>query len=682
MGQKFIQLVVTVNKQDLIILRRIEDSYINITQLLAILVKLDLLQPKQIENFLKNEVLSNTQYQGTIKQYNDYRDHENGAIRGLWISYDKAVHLAIKFDIYEITKLLFLIDVHEFDNLPSSNKRLFDDGDDEDDDDDNEGNHNNSNNNKNSNNNNNSNNKNGNNNIKANAQSPTKKPKLETDESISKIIQKLTKLNKNYPYTLPPVELDNQDMITDFKMKFGQVFKDDNDDNKLSNQDIKTIFEPIINKYYDYIDIPLDIKGQTALHFASTLASSNLVSSFIKLGLNSPIRGNIDGESPLISMIQVTNSMEKGNFFEILSNYLYPNLWLYDLKSQSILHHLVLQSNKKSESIKFYTIKIIEFIISNDNYLNNFLKNIINLRDIQGNTCLHLAVENESKWFIKLFLSLKADPNIANKSGIKPIDFDIVKEINNYEFKDHIFDLIETSIEFLNKRVEIDSNIHEVEPIKKIVKLESNKKSTDEDNYENSSSKIFQSIQDLITSTNNEYEMILNKKREQIASLNKALLDSTIVTANNRYILKTISDKLADFDNIKLQMANINDKLQSLKQEIPEIKDEDYSELENFDADEPFIIKPLYDKLINQEPIDDLKTEDLIKSLPEENVLKARIAAYKQVNSNLESELNTLLNYSELTSKFKKIVSICTGVDINEVDEYLDGLLEAVQVQQ
>ena len=69
------------------------------------------------------------------------------------------------------------------------------------------------------------------------------------------------------------------------------------------------------------IDIPLDLKGQTALHFASTLASLNLVSSFIELGLNSPIRGNNAGESPLISCIQVTNSMEKGNFTKILSNW-------------------------------------------------------------------------------------------------------------------------------------------------------------------------------------------------------------------------------------------------------------------------------------------------------------------------------------------------------------------------
>lgn len=638
LGQKYIQLVVTINKQDLAILRRIEDSYVNVTQLFQILVKLGILKLSQVDNFLSNEILTNSQYLGTAKQFIDFREHETLAVRGLWIPYDKAVSLAIKFDIYELTKMLFLVDVHEFDNLPKSNKRIFDE-------------------------------------LEETDQSPSKKPKL--DQDVSKTISSLAKSNNNFPFTLPPIELNNQELITEFKLKFGQVFKSDNDDNKLSFDEVKAIFQPVIDKYSDFMDIPLDVRGQTALHFAATLASSNLVSSFIKLGLNSPIRGNADGESPLISTIQVTNSMEKGNFLELLSNWLYPNLWLYDTKSQSILHHLVLQSNKKIDSVKFYATKIIEFIISNDQYLHDLLKNLVNLQDTNGNTCLHLAVEAESKWFIKLFLLLQADAGIANKEGIRPHDFEIVKETDKLDFKDQTFDLVKTSVEFLNKRLEIDGNL-EIEPLKPIVKQEPRQN----DDQGNSSSKIFQSIQDLLTNTNNEYDMILNNKREQIANLNKALHGSTIVTANNRYILKTIAEKLADLDNIKLQMANINDKLQSSKQEIPELKDENYDDAKSFDADEPFIIKPLYNKIVNDESVDDLKTEEFIESLQPASILQARIAAYKQVNSQLETELDTLLNYSELTSKFKKIVSICTGVDINEVDEYLDGLLEAVEVQQ
>ena len=78
-----------------------------------------------------------------------------------------------------------------------------------------------------------------------------------------------------------------------------------------------------------------------------------------------------------------------------------------------------------------------------------------------------------------------------------------------------------------------------------------------------------------------------------------------------------------------------------------------------------------------------MKTDDyLLSQLQPAPILKARIQAYKDINSKLEKELKTLVDYSDLTSKFKKVVSICTNVGVNEVDEFLDGLLEAVEGQQ
>ena len=140
---------------------------------------------------------------------------------------------------------------------------------------------------------------------------------------------------------MPAVIIDNSnsEIANDIKVKLGDVFKrDDEKPDGISFEDVKLAFADALSRYTPetIIDIPLDLKGQTALHFASTLASLNLVSSFIELGLNSPIRGNNAGESPLISCIQVTNSMEKGNFTKILGNWLYPDIWLLDKEKNSI----------------------------------------------------------------------------------------------------------------------------------------------------------------------------------------------------------------------------------------------------------------------------------------------------------------------------------------------------------
>ncbi|KAI5963556.1 SWI6 [Candida pseudojiufengensis] len=677
------------NINELNILRRVQDSFINISQLLQILVQLNLLSSSQIESFIKNEILTNPEYHGrnlnskNNSQILDYRNNDNKNLRGIWVSYDKAVNIALKFDIYELTKDLYLVDVHDFEKLPKYKKRSLDDDNDD--------------------------------SFIDHIGSPSKKQKLENNTTKSNnessqnkqttipknskiIVDKYVKQNNKYPFTLSPKVIDDSqlDLTNDIKIVLGEIFKkDDKLEDEVSIDVVKKEFEPILQKYSksDHQDIPLDQKGQTALHFASTLASLNLVSSFIQLGLSSPVCGNDFGESPLISCIQVTNSMEKGNFNDILTNWLYPNIWLFDKSGKSILHHLALQSDK-NESFKFYLIKILEYILlSNDKKLIEFKTNIINSKDDEGNTALHIAIEKENKWLIKILLELGADVKITNKHNIKCEDFEILNDLEKDEFDDHIFHLIQTSYEFLNERIEtvgID-NITEAEELKESVEPNLPNSFEDNSNEPDSSSKIFQSIQHLLSDTNHQYANILNSKRQQIKTLDQALHDATITAANNRFQSKKLKENLINLDNLKLQVVNVTDKLLLLKQEYNNNNDKDTNEeeQEKFDenqqyyADAPYIIEPIYKKITNNESLDDLKNDtDLMKSLPPINSLKAKINAYKQINENLENELQSLIDYSELTSKFKNVVSICTNVGIGEVDELLDGLLEAVEGQQ
>lgn len=668
----------------IVILRRVQDSYINISQLFSILLKIGHLSEAQLTNFLNNEILTNTQYLssgGSNPQFNDLRNHEVRDLRGLWIPYDRAVSLALKFDIYELAKSLFLIDVHDYDDLPkvvTANKRSLYEG-------------------------------------SADGEkdagltgSPSKKQKIQADKmngdqaDIQSILKKTIQENKSFPRTLPPLASDeeNSELESDIKLKFSEIFKKDNT-SELSYTDIKSTFQNILQNKQENLrlltDISLDQLGKTALHFASTLASLDLVSAFIKLGLCSPIRGTTSGRSPLISAILVTNSMERGNFAELLSA-LWPNLWLYDNKNWSFLHHLAFQASKNLESSKFYLRKILEWVIADSgkkqDSLTTLSRELINLQDEEsGNTCLHLAAESESRWFVNIFLELNADVNLVNKTGVKPADFDIVKDIlterkngaeskSGTEHDNYILELVRTSMEFHNKKLELGVN-PESEDEDNTIKEEGSKPKKLASGS-SSSNKIFQSIQDLLSNTNHEYDNIIKTKRLQINNLNQSLHDATIVTANNRFVTNKISEKLAYLDNLKLQMANISDKLQLAQKEIPaDLKVENENENTKFDSDEPFIIKPIYERLIQGEAADSIKpTDEILSQLPPLPILKARIKAYQEINSKIESELTNLLDYSELTSKFKKVVSFCTGVDINEVDELLDGLLEAVEGQQ
>ncbi|KAF3993447.1 hypothetical protein FT663_00470 [Candidozyma haemuli var. vulneris] len=706
-GQKFIEIVLRFNKvssddDSIHILRRVRDSYINVSQLLSVLVNLGQFSEDQVDSFLENDIFTNPQYfQGGNDEdrvlYNDLRSHEVSQVRGIWIPYDKAVSVALNNGIYDIVKKLLLVDVHDYEKLPKkaeSPGAVKRDADEEMTD--------------------------------ALDGSPTKRRK--TQPTQHSLVEAAAESNTNHPYCLPPSTFKEKDvdLVSEVKLKFSEIFKNDGEVSaELSSSDIKTMFQSVFEKCsarsqspMSILDVPLDSQGKTALHYAATLAS-NLVEIFIELGISSPIRGDNNGESPLISAISVTNAMEKGNFVSMLDNWLWPDLWLFDNKRNSFLHHIIVSATKNHSASKYYLIKIITWMIQNANKeknLHNLCTKIINAQDSEsGNTALHLAGEHELRWFIFVLLELRADSQQANNVGVKPADFEAVKEViqlrESYlahrdsvgatktllenldvssEEDEYFLQLVHTGVEFWEKTNEYPDagNMeHEQGNI-----LSGQKNGTSE--HERSpktlshSERIFKSIQDLMSDTNEEYSKIINSKKKEINNLNKELRGATIITANNRFVAKKVLEKVSLVDTMKLQMANIAEKLQVLKKKLPDgEKDEEVftndlanSELVKFDADEPFIIRPIYDKLANNEDVE--STDDIIENLPPAEVLQARLSAYKEVNGDLEKELENLLNYSTLTAKFKKVVSYCTGVDINEVDELLDGLLEAVEGQQ
>lgn len=699
-GQNFMQISVTVaaaGPRPVLVLRRVQDSYVNVSQLLDILVATGHFSADQVAAFLRNDVFSSPQYlppgSGThLSQFNDLRTHAVEQLRGVWIPYDKAVLIAVRFDLYPLVKRLFLMDVHDFASLhkpeteasePQSAKRELDDA----------------------------------------AHGTPAKKRRPAPLALLLLVARAAAANPNYPYCLAPLAFEEKDLglIADIKLKFSEIFKACSADDPVGKAAVAQRFQLLFARcdsragnYTSVLDVSLDLLGKTALHYAATLASTNFVASFIELQICLPIRGDTHGESPLLAMVQVTNAMEKGNFSEILQDWLWPNVWLFDGKNRSVFHVLTALAANNYKSAKFYFAKILEWVVSNEDKeknLYNVCAKLVNAQESQnGNSALHLAGELELNWFVYLLLELRADPNLPNNMGIKPLDFDCVKTIVDARDKyhanpdslaasRHLFDLVDvsddsdeylvqllrTAVDFLNKlshfpdvgEMEDEADTPEAAPNTEVAGSSLN------------STKIYKSIQDLLSSTNEEYEKVIQSKKTEINNLNRELKDATILTANNRYFSKKIAERISSVDTMKLQIANIADKLNVMKKKLPdeEGKDEvfspgesDVSTLVKFDADEPFIIKPIYDKVVKGEAVE--ATPETISALPSASILTARLKAYTQVNENLQQELDGLLDYNALTAKFKKVVSFCTGVDINEVDELLDGLLEAVEGQQ
>jgi regulatory protein SWI6 len=72
-----------------------------------------------------------------------------------------------------------------------------------------------------------------------------------------------------------------------------------------------------------------------------------------------------------------------------------------------------------------------------------------------------------------------------------------------------------------------------------------------------------------------------------------------------------------------------------------------------------------------------------LSSLERADVLRGRVKAYQQHNTGLESQSQKLRSMShELEERYRRIVSICTGVEVSKVDEMLPNLLQAIVSEQ
>jgi ankyrin repeat protein len=190
------------------------------------------------------------------------------------------------------------------------------------------------------------------------------------------------------------------------------------------------------------LDLPLDQSANTALHWAATLARVPLMRLLISRGA-SIFRGNIAGETPLMAAVQVNNNLDHSSFPELLE-ILAPLIEVRDAKGRTILHHIAVACGIKGRaaSSKYYLEALLEFLVRNNPAamqaaadpssgmpktigLMRFMSEMVNTRDISGNTALNLVSRIGNRSIIQQLLEVQADPTIPNYKGLRPLDFGV-----------------------------------------------------------------------------------------------------------------------------------------------------------------------------------------------------------------------------------------------------------------
>ncbi len=188
------------------------------------------------------------------------------------------------------------------------------------------------------------------------------------------------------------------------------------------------------------LDTPIDTQSHTALHWAATLSRMPLLRALIDAGA-SPFRVNASGETALMRACIVTNSMDHNSFPELL-DVLGVTIDVRDDKGRTVLHHIAVTSAVKgrNSASRYYLESLLEWVVrqgsapSSQNTgfnaparmgIGRFMSEIVNSQDSSGDTALNIAARIGNRSIVSQLLEVGADPNIANRSGLRPVDFGI-----------------------------------------------------------------------------------------------------------------------------------------------------------------------------------------------------------------------------------------------------------------
>ena len=239
---------------------------------------------------------------------------------------------------------------------------------------------------------------------------------------------------------LPPLPQPTTDAALEKQRKLTSLFLD-------ASQTDFSKHPALLELSNEDLDIPIDDTAHTALHWAATLARTSLLRALIQKGANI-FRLNGGGETALIRAALTTNNLDQGSFPELLE-LLGHTIEIRDGRGRTVLHHIAVSSAVKgrSSACRYYLESLLEFVVrqgsasssqqnsfSNVDYacsparsigLVKFMSDMVNAADMAGDTALNLAARIGNKSIIHQLLEVGANPKIANRAGLKPVDFGV-----------------------------------------------------------------------------------------------------------------------------------------------------------------------------------------------------------------------------------------------------------------
>ncbi|KAH7376922.1 start control protein cdc10 [Plectosphaerella cucumerina] len=418
------------------------------------------------------------------------------------------------------------------------------------------------------------------------------------------------------------------------------------------------------------LDTPIDAQSHTALHWAATLSRMSLLKCLIASGANA-FRVNAAGETALMRACTVTNSMDLNNFRELL-DVLGHTIEVVDSKGRTALHHIAITSAVKGRNAasKYYLETLLEWVVrqgsaANAQSLTNgdapqssqsqsalrmgigrFMTEVVNVQDHSGDTALNIAARIGNRSIISQLLEVHADPNIANRAGLRPVDFGIGKE--------------EAATDAMNGDGANKSMAAPGESMR-------SRESSDE---------ILSSLTHLVNEPHLLAQAELKSKQTVLDSLHSTLRSVSAQLSETRRNVDSLAETVRKQQIARQRVANLSDAREEeqrrLVQEQKRQGKTDSTPTGAWETELGAVLEAAGET-----------GEGAIGLLPSAAILKARLAAVsarRDITLKMAAALKGRSRDVEI--KYRRVVAICTGVPEDEVDAVVDGLLRAVESEK
>ncbi|KAI9014814.1 hypothetical protein BC832DRAFT_546543 [Gaertneriomyces semiglobifer] len=397
------------------------------------------------------------------------------------------------------------------------------------------------------------------------------------------------------------------------------------------------------------LDIVIDEQGHTALHWAAALARINVVRVLLQKGATITAMNN-DGESALIRAVRVTNNYDSQTFPELIA-LLHPILPMSDSKQRTVMHHIAMTAglDGRIAASKYYMEGVLEWIARH----GGDFASLVDVQDNAGDTALCIAARIGNRCLVEQLIDAGADPEIANKAGLRPADFgfeEIIDQVKN-ESRDSgekgngssrvVFPSIRTDEE------DMELALNAVVGVTK-------------------GKEIASAVQQMVDDMSSSFSTEMKAKADQLAETRSQLCEVTRELAEVRKQNNLLRKENAMLPDLIQRIKNLESCLaEEMAKAIGRASDKDA----------PFAAHPLD----GVAPAAGNAT-DLASLEAELAALRQSLRAKEAMEASLHSQIIKLRSSTDKSELgCKKIIAACLGVPIENVDDLLTPLLQAIE---